>query len=122
MFLKEDHIACFKCNWNNKPDNIKDIAETLNIGLDSLVFVDDSIFEIESVKSMLPEVTTVFYQRDTVYDELSCFNLKQRTDLKTISERTSTYRTNIQREELRENASTYEEFHAQNVVGCSICY
>lgn len=110
MILKEEHIAFFKCNWNNKPDNIKDIADTLNIGLDSLVFVDDSIFEIESVKSMLPEVTTVLYHRDTVYDELSCFNLKQSIDLKTISERTSTYKTNLQRSELQKNALSYEDY------------
>lgn len=110
MLFKEEHIACFKCNWNNKPDNIKDIAKSLNIGLDSLVFIDDSIFEIESVKLILPEVTTILYHRDTIYDELSCFNLKQGTNPKIISERTSTYKTNMQRERLRDNASTYEDY------------
>ena len=44
MLIKEEHISCFVCNWNNKPDNIKNIAERLNIGLDSIVFVDDSLF------------------------------------------------------------------------------
>ena len=110
MILKEEHIARFTCNWNNKPDNIKEISESLNIGLDSMVFVDDSVFEIESVKTMLPEVTTILYQRDSVYDGLSCFNLKHCTDLQTVRERTSTYKTNILRAELHKNSSSYEDY------------
>ena len=110
MLLKEEHIACFTCNWNNKPDNIKDISESLNIGLDSIVFVDDSVFENESVKTMLPEVTTILYQRDSVYDGLSCFNLKHRTDLETVRMRTSTYKTNILRSELHQSSTSYEDY------------
>lgn len=110
MVLKEEHIALFKCNWNNKPDNITDISESLNIGLDSIVFVDDSAFEIESVKTMLPEVTTVLYKIDTIYNKLSCFNLKCNTDLKTVSERTITYKTNTLRSELQKKASSYEDY------------
>lgn len=110
MLLKEDHIAYFQCNWNNKPENIKEISEILNIGLDSIVFVDDSIFEIESVKTMLPEVKTVLYQRDTVYDELTCFNLRYNTDIQTVRERTNAYKTNKSRAELKMNASSYEDY------------
>ena len=110
MLLKEEHIACFTCNWNNKPDNIKNISESLNIGLDSIVFVDDSAFEIESVKIMLPKVTAVLYKRDTIYDELSCFNLKRNTDLKIVNERTITYKTNTLRSELQKKASSYEDY------------
>lgn len=110
MLLKEEHIACFRCNWNNKPDNIRETSECLNIGLDSIVFVDDSVFEIESVKSMLPEVTTVLYKRETIYDELSCFNLKRDSDLQIVRERTSTYKTNILRSELLKNSLSYEDY------------
>lgn len=112
MILREEHISCFRCNWDNKPDNIRYISDSLNIGLDSIVFVDDSIFEIESVKSMLPEITTVLYNRDTIYDELSCFNLKRNTDLQTVRERTSTYKTNILRSELKKAALSYEDYIA----------
>lgn len=45
MLLREKHIACFKINWNDKPANIKEIADELNTGTDSIVFVDDSIFK-----------------------------------------------------------------------------
>ncbi len=110
MLLREEHISCFRCNWDNKADNIKAIADILDIGLDSMVFVDDSQFEIELVKNVFPDVTTILYHGDTVYHALSCFNLRTNTDLQTIKERTSTYRTNVQREELKMNASSFDEY------------
>jgi FkbH-like protein len=44
-------------NWRPKPDNLREIAAELNLGLDSLAFLDDSDFECESVRSQLPQVT-----------------------------------------------------------------
>lgn len=58
MILKFDDFVNKKINWDNKVDNIKRIASELNIGLDSFVFVDDSDFEIDSVRNLLAEVTT----------------------------------------------------------------
>lgn len=54
--LKFDDFAVFKANWNPKPDNIRQIASELNIGLDSLVFVDDNPAERAFVAEQLPEV------------------------------------------------------------------
>lgn len=110
MLLKEEHIACFKCNWDDKASNIGDIAKELNIGLASIVFVDDSVFEIEAVRALLPEVTAILYQRDTVYDDLSCFNLKRDMESKNVKERINTYKTNSLREELKRDAPSYEEY------------
>ena len=59
MVLREEHFASIKANWNDKVQNLREIAKDLNIGLDSLVFVDDSAFEIENVRSRLPEVATI---------------------------------------------------------------
>jgi FkbH-like protein len=59
MLLKRSHLAAWRINWLPKVENIKEIAVELNIGLDSFVFVDDSNFEIESVKQMLPQVTCI---------------------------------------------------------------
>jgi FkbH-like protein len=56
MLLREDHIAVFQANWQDKASNLKAIAETLNIGLDSLVFLDDNPAEREQVRSALPMV------------------------------------------------------------------
>lgn len=110
MILKEEHMSCFRCNWDNKPNNIRDISEILNIGIDSIVFVDDSTFEIESVKAMLPEVTAVLYKRENIYDELSCFNLKRDVDPQVARERTITYKTNAMRSELYKNSLSYEDY------------
>ena len=54
--LKEDDFAMFIANWESKPDNLRRIAESLNIGLDSLVFFDDSPVERNLVRRELPEV------------------------------------------------------------------
>src|ERR1700733_11044414 len=56
MQLKFDDIAVFRANWENKADNIRYIAETLNIGLDSLVFIDDNPVERGLVRQALPMV------------------------------------------------------------------
>ena len=50
MVLKRADIACFVANWQNKADNIRQIAQELNIGLDSLVFIDDNPFERNLVR------------------------------------------------------------------------
>lgn len=57
MQLRLDDIAVFVANWENKADNIRHIAATLNIGLDSLVFVDDNPAERDLVARMLPMVS-----------------------------------------------------------------
>jgi FkbH-like protein len=53
---KANIVAC-KINWENKVENIKQIASELNIGADSIVFIDDSPYEREMVRKMLPEVS-----------------------------------------------------------------
>ncbi|MCB0483055.1 MAG: HAD-IIIC family phosphatase [Flavobacteriales bacterium] len=59
MPLRLDDFVVRKINWRSKPDNISEIAEELNLGLDSFVFVDDSSFEINAVQEMLPGVTCI---------------------------------------------------------------
>lgn len=56
MVLKLDDIAVFVANWDNKADNIRKIQSILNIGLDSMVFLDDNPFERNIVRENLPEV------------------------------------------------------------------
>jgi FkbH-like protein len=54
--LRVEHITINKSNWSDKVTNLKEIAQELNIGLDSLVFVDDSSFEVNLIREQLPEV------------------------------------------------------------------
>ena len=84
MPLREKDFVQIKANWNPKPDNIRDIALSLNIGLDSLVFIDDNPMEIDIVKKSLPEVECVLLSNEpseyveTLYS-LKFFNKKSLT-------------------------------------------
>ena len=57
MVLRLDDIAIFVANWENKVDNIKYIKEVLDIGFDSMVFLDDNPFERDMVRQHIPEIT-----------------------------------------------------------------
>ncbi|MCY3808847.1 MAG: HAD-IIIC family phosphatase [Gemmatimonadetes bacterium] len=56
MVLGPADFAAWRINWEDKAANLAELAQDLNIGLDSMVFIDDSPFECERVKSALPEV------------------------------------------------------------------
>jgi FkbH-like protein len=56
MVLKKSEIACFVANWQDKAGNLRAIAQRLNIGIDSLVFLDDNPFERALVRQELPMV------------------------------------------------------------------
>ncbi len=56
MVLKREHFVAHRINWHDKAANIESIAKELNIGLDSIVFVDDSPIEIDFVRNTLPMV------------------------------------------------------------------
>ena len=56
MLIREEHIAVFQANWTDKASNIKAIAETLSLGLESIVFLDDNPAERMQVRFELPDV------------------------------------------------------------------
>ena len=56
MLIRENHIAVFQANWSDKASNIRAIAETLSLGLESIVFLDDNPAERMQVRKELPEV------------------------------------------------------------------
>ena len=68
MLLKEKHIASYQINWDDKATNLRRIAEDLNIGLDSMVFVDDSEFEVNLIRQVLPEVEVIHLPAGRAYD------------------------------------------------------
>ncbi|MES2151907.1 MAG: HAD-IIIC family phosphatase [Pseudomonadota bacterium] len=59
MVLRDASFVVKKVNWDDKPGNLRAIAAELNVGLDSMVFLDDSSFECEAVRQQLPMVHTV---------------------------------------------------------------
>ncbi len=56
MLLRENHIAVFQVNWNDKASNIAAIASELSLGLDAMVFLDDNPVERGFIREALPEV------------------------------------------------------------------
>ncbi len=57
MVLRLDDFALFVANWQDKASNIRFIQQTLNIGMDSIVFLDDNPFERGVVRSLIPDIT-----------------------------------------------------------------
>jgi len=57
MVLRLEDISVFKANWDNKVSNIQEIQSLLNIGFDSMVFLDDNPFERAIVRENIPEIT-----------------------------------------------------------------
>ena len=57
--LRPEHFVAKRINWQDKATNLREIAAELNIGLDSLVFVDDNPFECRYVRETLPDVAVV---------------------------------------------------------------
>ena len=104
MVLRFDDIAVFVANWSNKHDNIKYIQSVLNIGFDSMVFIDDNAFERNMVRNYLPEMTVPELPEDpadylSFLSNLNLFETNAYTD--EDKERTQLYKA----EALRNTAS-----------------
>lgn len=108
MVLKRRDIACFMANWSDKPSNLRMIAHTLSIGLDSLVFVDDNPFERALVRRELPMVAVPEIPEDPAL-VTRCLSDAGYFEGTTVTqedrERSGQYQANISREILR-SAST----------------
>src|SRR5580765_4488666 len=104
MVLREDDIAVFVANWDNKVDNLRTIQATLNIGFDSIVFLDDNPFERNLVRQFLPEIVVPELPEDPA-NYVSClseFNLFETTTSSGLDHgRTAAYRDQARRESTR---------------------
>lgn len=63
--LREKHFAACRINWKDKISNMESIAKELNIGLDSMVFLDDDKFNREMIRGSLPQVTVIDLPEDS---------------------------------------------------------
>ena len=110
MVLKKEHISVFEVNWESKADNIEKISKKLNISLDSMVFIDDSTFEINLVKMVHPTVETILFEKFKIFSDIKCCNISDKYDAANVKLRNETYRTNVLREELKEQATSFEDY------------
>ncbi len=113
MLLREKHFAAIKINWQNKIQNMMELAKEINIGLDSIVFIDDNPREREQMKHALPQVLVVdlpsspFLYRQTL-ENMNDFNVLALTEEDKM--RGEMYHARKKREELRESISSLEDF------------
>jgi FkbH-like protein len=64
MLLRRDHFAAFRIDWNDKSENLRAIAQELNVGIDSVAFLDDNPAERTLVRARAPEVTVIELPND----------------------------------------------------------
>ena len=113
MVLKRDHICVFTANWNDKADNIRQIRDQLNIGYDSIVFLDDNPFERNLVRSLLPEVMVPELPEEPAeYVRAICeLNLFETSSFSAEdSQRTEMYRQRAESEVTRSAFANVEEY------------
>ena len=113
MTLRLDDIAVFIANWDNKADNIKTIQATLNIGFDSMVFVDDNPFERNLVREHLPAVVVPELPEDpSLYvSYLRSLNLfETASHSEEDLERTKQYQQEIARTDLQKSFTNIDDY------------
>jgi len=113
MALKRSDIAAFMANWNDKAANLRQIAEQLNIGVDSLVFLDDNPVERARVRQSLPMIAVPELPRDPAlyvrcladagYFESVSFTAEDQ-------QRGEQYAANASREALLKSSESVEDF------------
>jgi len=62
--IRKSHLVAWRINWHDKAENIRAIVRELNIGMDAVVFVDDSPRELELIAQQLPDVTLLAVPED----------------------------------------------------------
>jgi FkbH-like protein len=113
MILNLQDFTVFMANWEDKASNIRRIQETLNIGMDSIVFIDDNPFERNLVKSLLPEITVPELPEDPALylqylQNLNLFETASYSEEDAM--RTAQYRCETQREAMQHKYANYDEY------------
>ncbi|ANQ51434.2 HAD-IIIC family phosphatase [Flammeovirga sp. MY04] len=118
MLLKKEHLVTHRINWNEKTDSLISIAEELNLGLDSFVFIDDNNVEVEKVKLQLAGVLTFLFpldghQIDRFVDENVVFKLSKKKS--SLVNRTQLYQEEKQRKVISSKYSLKEYIQQLNL-------
>ncbi|MFN0088636.1 MAG: HAD-IIIC family phosphatase [Blastocatellia bacterium] len=114
MLLRQRHFAAMRINWNDKAESLREIAGELNIGLDSLAFLDDNPAERARIRKALPEVTVIEPPADPIgyADALRQSPVFARLTLTAEDrERGRYYAEQRQRGELRESAASLDDYY-----------
>ena len=113
MVLKLDDIAVFQANWETKVDNIRTIQQILNIGFDSMVFLDDNPFERNMVRENIPAITVPELPEDPAeyLEYLYSLNLFETASYSNLDkDRTKQYQVEAQRVSLSKTFTNEADF------------
>jgi len=116
MVLREENFATLKINWSDKISNIKEIAEELNIGLESIVYFDDDPINRELMSKVIPQIMTVSLPDDPSLYASTLMRINDFNTLAVTSEdmkRGQMYKQEQKRIELKNSASNVEDFLKQ---------
>lgn len=115
QILRKEHFAAWRINWTDKATNIRELAQELNIGLDSMVFLDDSPTERELVATMIPEVVvpefpTAPYALPVFFNDLKNQYFKIYQARAEDREKTQQYKANAERHQLQSQFTNIDDF------------
>ena len=113
MIIKPEMLASYRINWKDKAQNIAEIASELNLGLQSVVFIDDNPVERGRVSEALPEVFVPEWPRDPTHyaralESLRCFDTPHVSKEDLV--RNEMYATERQRAALKNVATSIDEW------------
>ncbi|HEY0790966.1 MAG TPA: HAD-IIIC family phosphatase [Chthoniobacterales bacterium] len=123
--LKPEHFVARRINWSDKVTNLREIAAELNIGLDSLVFIDDNPVECAYVRERLPQVEVVQLPPDpTGYRSLlqSLGHFDALTLTAEDRRRSGMYRSEVRRKQLQQESTTLESYLASLEMTLAVGY
>ncbi|MCI9488644.1 MAG: HAD-IIIC family phosphatase [Dorea sp.] len=113
MILRLEDISVFIANWNDKASNIRLIQKTLDIGMDSIIFIDDSPFERNLVRGLISEIEVPELPEDPAYylEFLRGCNYFERVSYDKIAvDRTRMYQIELERKRLEASFETIEDY------------
>lgn len=115
MPLKLDHVIASRVNWEPKSGNIRSLAEELNLGLDSFVFLDDSPYEVEEVRQHCPQVLALLAPLDDAGMERfieHCWAFDRPFGTAEDHRRSTAYKENLLRDRVLRSATSLDDFLA----------
>lgn len=112
MPLKWDDFTCAAINWTDKAENLKQIAVDLNVGVNSFIFIDDSEFEVNSIRQLLPGISVLHIVKG--YPELLQLlqhpAFRRKTFTAEDNRKSEQYREEAARKDLKVQAGSMEEY------------
>jgi FkbH-like protein len=115
MVLKQEDFVGWRINWQDKAKNVSDLVTSLNLGLQSTVFIDDNPFERARVREALPEVLVPDWPEDKLSYASSLLSLRCFDTVTRSAEdaaRTEMYASDRKRDELRAQVGSLDEWLA----------